>query len=404
MPSQFHCDLHIHIGSAGDGQPVKVTASKDLTFANIAAECADRKGIAVAGIVDCASPRVIADIDALIAAGELEELPEGGLRYHDSVTLIPGAEFETAEPDRGQSHHISYFASVEQLKDFSTLLSQYVTNIDLSSQTCRMPARDLRRICESVGGIFVPAHSFTPHKSVYGSCTRRLARIFPGDALRSIVAIELGLSADTDLADRIGELEPMTFLTNSDAHSLPKIGREYNTLEMQGASFAEVAMALRREKGRRVVANYGLDPRLGKYHRTVCEDCEWQALSEPPALVCQSCGSVRVTVGVLDRIVQIQDWSEPRHPPHRPPYHYQVPLEFVPRVGPVTLNRLINQFGSEMAVLHEASPEALRQTVGGRIAELILLARSGDLPLLPGGGGQYGRAVLSAADLQLTLL
>jgi uncharacterized protein (TIGR00375 family) len=383
---------------------VKVTASKELTFANIAAECTDCKGIAIAGIVDCASPRVIADIDRLIAHGELEELPDGGLRYRDAVTLIPGAEFETTELDRGQSHHVSYFATVAQLKDFSALLSQYVTNIDLSSQACRMPAADLLRICDSVGGTFVPAHSFTPHKSAYGSCTRRLERMFPGAALDSIPAIELGLSADAELADRIGELHSKTLVTNSDAHSLPKIGREYNTIEMQGASFAEVAMALRREGGRRVTANYGLDPRLGKYHRTVCEDCEWKALTEPPVLVCQVCGSVRVTVGVLDRIVQIQDRPQPQHPPHRPPYHYQVPLAFVPNVGPVTLNRLINQFGSEMAVLHEASADALRQTVGARIADLILLARSGELPLLPGGGGEYGKAVVAAEEFQLRLL
>ena len=85
---RFHCDLHIHIGAASDGQPVKVTASKDLTFANIAAECANRKGIAVAGIVDCASPRVIRDIDELMASGELEELPlvsGGGGEYGRAV-------------------------------------------------------------------------------------------------------------------------------------------------------------------------------------------------------------------------------------------------------------------------------------------------------------------------------
>ena len=404
MLTQLHCDLHIHIGAASDGQPVKVTASKDLTFANIAAECANRKGISVAGIVDCASPRVIADIEALMEAGELEQLPDGGLRYRDTVTLIPAAELETREPDGGMSHHVSYFATLQQLRDFSALLSQHVTNINLSSQNCGLPARELLSICRRVGGLFVPAHSFTPHKSAYGSCSRRLSRMFPDDAIGGVAAVELGLSADSFLADRIGELSNITFLTNSDAHSLPRIGREYNTLQIQRPSFAEVVMALRRQRGRRVVANYGLDPRLGKYHRTVCEDCEWQALSEPPVLACHRCGSVRVTVGVLDRIVQIQDWAEPCHPPHRPPYRYQVPLEFVPKVGPVTLNRLINRFGSEMAVLHEASPEALGQTVGSRIAELILKARSGDLPLAPGGGGKYGRAVVSGEELQLKLL
>ena len=403
-PVLLHADLHIHIGRAGQSQPVKITASRDLTFANIAAECADRKGIAIAGVVDCASPAVIADIERLLADGEMVELTGGGLRYRDTVTLFLGAEFETCEDAGGLSHHVSYFATVAQLRDFAAILSEHVTNPDLSSQNCRRPARWLFEVCAAVGGIFMPAHAFTPHRSVYGACARRLSELFPPAALDRIPSIELGLSADTLLADRIGELSEFTFLTNSDAHSLPRIGREYNALELQEATFAEFAKALRHEGGRRIAANYGLDPRLGKYHRTVCEDCGWKALTDPPVLACQGCGSTDVTVGVLDRIVQIQDRPEPRHPPHRPPYQHQVPLEFVRKVGPVTLNKLINRFGSEMAVLHEAPERALVETVGSRVAELLLRARAGELALLPGGGGRYGRAVRDAADLQLSLL
>ncbi len=403
-PVLFHADLHIHIGRACGDQPVKITASRDLTFANIAAECAERKGIAIAGVVDCAAPPVIADIERLMADGEMVELSGGGLRYRDKVTLFLGAEFETCEGTHGLSHHVSYFPSVAQLRDFSRVLSRHVTNPDLSSQNCRRPARWLFEMCHSVEGVFIPAHAFTPHKSAYGACGRRLHELFPPAALDAIPSLELGLSADTFLADRIGELAEFTFLTNSDAHSLPRIAREHNVLELQAATFEEFVKALRHEDGRRIAANYGLDPRLGKYHRTVCEDCEWQALDEPPALACKSCGSVRVTTGVLDRIVQIQDYPEPRHPSHRPPYQYQVPLEFVPKVGSVTLNKLINRFGSEMSVLHEAPADALAQTVGSRVAALILRARAGELALLPGGGGRYGRAVANAAELQLSLL
>jgi PHP family Zn ribbon phosphoesterase len=95
---------------------------------------------------------------------------------------------------------------------------------------------------------------------------------------------------------------------------------------------------------------------------------------------------------VLDRIVQIADYNEPQAPGHRPHYQYQVPLQFVPGVGTVTLNKLINRFGSEMAVLHEAEPEELTQTVGTKIATLIVHARQGTLPLKAGGGGNYGKA------------
>lgn len=81
--------------------------------------------------------------------------------------------------------------------------------------------------CRKYNGVLIPAHAFTPHKSFYGNCTSRLERIFK-EEFNKIFAIELGLSADTELADQISELETRTFVTNSDAHSLPKIAREYN--------------------------------------------------------------------------------------------------------------------------------------------------------------------------------
>ncbi|MGC9319110.1 MAG: endonuclease Q family protein [Armatimonadota bacterium] len=387
----YVCDLHVHIGRSTSGRPVKVTAARDLTFENIAIECARRKGVDVVGVVDCASPPVLEDIQALVDAGEMVQQPGGGLRYLDQVTVIPAAEFETYEEGGGQSHHVSYFPSVEALQGFSDEMARHVTNLELSSQACRMPAAELLAIADRFGAIFVPAHCFTPHRSPYGACTQRLSEMF-GETWERIPAIELGLSADSFLADRIGELADRSFLSNSDAHSLPKIGREYNIIEMAEPTFEELRMALLREGGRKIAANFGLDPRLGKYHRTFCDDCERIARGEPPVLVCEACGSENVTRGVLDRIVQIADYEEPQSPGHRPPYRYQVPLEFVPGVGTVTLNRLINRFGSEMAVLHEATRVELGQTVGQKIAELIVHAREGTLPLRAGGGGHYGKA------------
>lgn len=392
----YVCDLHVHIGRSTSGRPVKITAARDLTFENIARECATRKGIDVVGVVDCASPPVLEDIHALVESGEMVEQPGGGLRYLDQVTVILAAEFETYEEGGGQSHHVSYFASVEALQGFSDALAGHVTNMELSSQACRLPARQLLELALRFDAIFVPAHCFTPHRSPYGACVDRLGEMF-GDAWERVVAIELGLSADSFLADTIGELSEKSFLSNSDAHSLPKIGREYTIIEMQAPTFEEFAMALRREDGREIAANFGLDPRLGKYHRTFCEDCERIAQSDPPVLECEACGSENVTRGVLDRIVQIADFDEPRSPEHRPPYQYQVPLQFVPGVGAVTLSKLINRFGSEMAVLHEAGPEELAQAVGAKIAMLIVHARQGTLPLSAGGGGRYGRAAPEGA-------
>jgi uncharacterized protein (TIGR00375 family) len=391
-PVLYVCDLHVHIGAAGNGQPVKVTASRELTFGNIAAECVSRKGVAIVGIVDCASPAVITDIEQLVDAGEMTQLEGGGLRYRDQLTVLLGSEMETREPGGGMSHHVSYFPTLGRLKAFSAALDPHVTNLNLSSQACGLAARELCDLALQHEAVFVPAHCFTPHKSIYGACTDRAARLF-GEYWDAIPAIELGLSADASLADRLSELAGKTYLANSDAHSLPRIAREYNILELEAPTFTEVRQALWREGGRRVAANFGLDPRLGKYHRTCCEACKWIARGEPPVRQCEQCGSENVTRGVLDRICQIADREQPVAPEHRAPYQYQVPLQFVPGVGAVIMAKLLNRFGSEMAVLHQATHQELGETVGAKIAELIIKAREGTLALEAGGGGKYGRAL-----------
>jgi len=392
----FTADLHVHIGASSEGKPVKVTASRDLTFQNIATECVQRKGLDLVGIVDCASPRVMRDMAALLDSGEMQPQLGGGFRYQDRVTLLPAAEVETRETAGGMSHHLGYFRDWAGLSAFSAELSKLVTNSDLSSQACGLPVGELFAVVDACGGLFVPAHAFTPHKSLYGACAERAVPLF-GEAWEKIPAIELGLSADTDLADRLAELADKTFLTNSDAHSLPKIAREYNLLELAAPTWEELRRALWRQEGRRVAANFGLDPRLGKYHRTFCEVCGHIAQTEPPRLTCEACGGDKVTRGVLDRIVSIADYPQPQHPAHRPPYQYQVPLQFVPGVGPVALRKLINRFGSEMAVLHQAEEPQLAATVGAKIARLIVLAREGRLALSSGGGGTYGKALTDSS-------
>ncbi|HDK26213.1 MAG TPA: TIGR00375 family protein [Candidatus Atribacteria bacterium] len=405
---KYFMDFHVHIGRSNSGAPVKITASRNLTFANIARECKYRKGIDIVGIVDCASPEVINDISQLMNSGEMRPLKGGGLIYQDQVTIILGAEIETKEKDGGSSHQIAYFPYFEDIKDFSKVLSSLLTNVNLSSQNCGISAQEAFKIIDQIGGILIPAHAFTPHKSIYGNCVRRLGEMFTRSTLKKIPAIELGLSADTEIADRLKELAQYTFLSNSDAHSLPKIGREYNIIELEEANFKEILLALQRKEGRKIIANYGLDPKLGKYHRTFCEICNYTTTSKPPIYKCEKCGSDKVVKGVFDRIVEIGDYQQSFSPSHRPPYFHQVPLEFVPGVGKKTLEKLFSYYGTEMHILHKASYQEISQVVGFKIAQNIILARKGLLKLSPGGGGRYGKVKLKekrakAKSLQLNL-
>lgn len=386
---QYFSDLHIHIGRA-KGLPVKITGAQNLTFKNIVEESITRKGLDIIGIIDSGSPLVLQEINEMLEKGELEELRDGGLLYKDKITVILGSEVETIEDGGGRAHSLCYFPYLEQMRIFSKEMTHYIKNINLSSQLCYMNARTLLSIVEKIGGILIPAHAFTPHKSFYGSVCNRLSEIFPEDMFKKIPAIELGLSADSDFASRIFELKEKAFLSNSDAHSLSKIAREYNIFRMKSPTFRELVLAMKRENGREIKANYGLDPRLGKYHRTRCMECSYVSKEEPPVLICPKCGGENVVLGVLDRITIIQD-SPDGLPERKNSYFYQIPLEFIPNIGPKTIRILLDNFGSEMNILHKVSERELEKVLGRSLAEKIVYAREGKLDIIPGGGGIYGK-------------
>ena len=391
---EIFADLHVHIGRSENGKPIKITAARSLNFANIAKECAERKGIQVVGIIDCASPYVIEDIENFLKTGEAYEIKDGGIIYKDKVCILLGSEVETSEVGRnggkGAAHNICFFPYLKDIKGFSNELSHHLKNITLSTQRSDLSGYELIDMVERYNGILIPAHAFTPHKSYYGNCTDRLENIFK-EKFDKIFAVELGLSSDTFLADKISELETRTFVTNSDAHSLPKIAREYNKIEVEDISFKEVVKALKGEDGRRVVANYGLDPKLGKYHRTYCDDCESVIETKEPVTKCPKCGSDKVTFGVFDRIELLKDKEETKSPENRPPYIYQVPLGFIPGVGDKYITKLLDVFETEMNILHKVSKDDIEGVVGEKIAEKIINAREGNVKIASGGGGVYGK-------------
>ena len=391
---EIFADLHVHIGRAENGKPIKITAAKTLNFANIAKECAEKKGIQVVGIIDCASPYVIEDIEKFLETGEAYELQDGGIIYKDKVCILLGSEVETSENGRngkkGAAHNLCYFPHLKDIKGFSNELSHHLKNITLSTQRTDLSGYELIDIVKKYNGILIPAHIFTPFKSYYGNCTDRLKDIFK-EKYDEIFAVELGLSSDTFLADTISELENKTFLTNSDAHSLPKIAREYNKIKLEDISYKEIVKALKNEDGRKIISNYGLDPKLGKYHRTYCDDCNKTIETKEPVETCPYCGGKNVTFGVFDRIELIKDKEETKSPENRPPYIYQIPLGFIPGVGGKTIEKLLENFETEMNILHKLSQDDIEAVAGKKVAVAIEKARTGNCIVHAGGGGNYGK-------------
>ena len=391
---EIFADLHVHIGRTKNNKPIKITAARSLNFENIAKECVERKGINVVGIIDCASPYVIEDIEEFLKQGDAYEIEDGGIIYKDKVCIILGSEIETSEINEegktGSAHNLCYFPKLKDIKAFSNEMRNHIKNITLSSQRADISAYELIDIVEKYNGVLIPAHAFTPHKSFYGNCTSRLERIFK-EKYKKIPAIELGLSSDTFLADKISELETKAFLTNSDAHSLPKIAREYNKMLVEDISYKELFKAIKNEDGRKIICNYGLDPKLGKYHRTYCEVCGKNIEGEAPVTKCNDCDSRNITMGVFDRIEIIKDKKETKSPKNRPPYIYQIPLTFIPGLGGKTIEKLIDNFETEMNILHKLSQDDIEGVVGEKIAKNIVMAREGKLNIQAGGGGVYGK-------------
>lgn len=359
-----------------------------MTFYNIAKEASERKGIGMVGIIDAHAPSVQEEIEAYIAKEEMYELPGGGLKYGNTTVML-GCELEVKDPGYGAAHLLAYFPNLPVMKEFTAWLKTAMKNVDLSSQRIYKQAGEVQEKVEELGGLLLAAHAFTPFKSVYGSCSRRIGDILD---VSKLAGVELGLSSDSEMADYISELHDKTFVSNSDAHSLGKIGREYNLFAMGEPTFEELKKVLWRQEGRGVLTNYGLNPRLGKYHRTFCKQCE--SLLDENEMVpdqCIYCGSPKIVRGVMDRILDIADQEESKSPSHRAPYIYQIPLEFFPGLGSKKLKKLLEACGTEMVILHQAPREQLLEAVDEGIADLILAAREGSLQLVTGGGGVYGK-------------
>ncbi|AFQ43068.1 endonuclease Q family protein [Desulfosporosinus meridiei] len=377
-------DLHIHIGQSLDGKCVKVTGAKSLTLPNIIHIAREVKGLSLVGIVDSHSPSVQGDYKALLASGDMKPLSSGGYSCKGLV-LVPGHEIEL-QVGEGNAHLLAYFPYIEQVEQYVRSIKNCIKNWQLSTQKGYLPIDLWLEAVSQAEGIWFPAHVFTPHKGIYGNCCRRLRDVLP--TLPN--AIEIGLSADRSMAESVSELDSMVMFSNSDAHSLPNIAREYNSFTRTDLSFGGLLdLVSRKTKG--VIQNYGLPPKIGKYHRTYCLTCEKVVPNPAPQLTCPRCGSRQVVMGVLDRLLSIADRPIGKHDVST--YVHQVPLRQLPGIGTKMYERLLKAFGTEMAIMHQVEFEELQSIAGEKVAAWIIKARHGELVVDAGGGGLFGRVV-----------
>jgi len=384
----INADLHIHSRFSG-------ATSDKMNIKTISIE-APRKGVNVVATGDCLHGEWMKEIKQC-------ELVDEGTYEINGTRFILSTEIEAVK----RVHHLIYFPSMSAAEDFKERIKFKSRNLETDGRpNVDLNGEQLATIAKDVDALIGPAHAFTPWTAIY-AYYKNLEDCY-GSLANYVSFVELGLSADTDFADKIKELHRLTFLTNSDCHSPHpvRLAREFNRFEVKDATFNEVKKAILRQDGNKSVLNVGLPPQEGKYHETACSSCYTHYTLEDAIRrrwKC-SCGK-RIKRGVKDNINEKADFKEPQHPDHRPPYIHLIPLaeiitKAVGQHNPFTQtvtkrwNELINAFGSEINVLLDVDIEEISKVTVPAVTEAIQAFRDKKVIIIPGGGGQYGRIEL----------
>ncbi|AKB55892.1 DNA helicase II [Methanosarcina barkeri 227] len=367
-----------------------MASSRRMELPTIARE-ASKKGMELIGTADCTHPKWLEEIKRVSVSDEEIRI--------DEIYFIPTTEIE----DRNRVHHLLILPSVSKAEELAERIAPF-GNLEADGRpSVRLNGTELAEIAKDVGALIGPCHAFTPWTALYGyhdslkSCY--------GDMTDYISFLELGLSADSDYADRIQDLHRLTFLSNSDAHSpyTNKLAREFTQFDVPELTFDGLKKAILREQGYKATLNVGFFPEEGKYNRSACIKCFTQyPLSEAVENKwrCPVCGGV-IKKGVFDRVNELADFKEPKHPEYRPPYLHLIPLAEIIQMAlghasvqtkgvQTAWNKLIERFGNEVKALIYSEPEDLKVVGDDRIVNAILAFRKGNVIIHPGGGGQYG--------------
>ncbi|MBE6496987.1 MAG: TIGR00375 family protein [Methanobrevibacter sp.] len=374
-----NADFHIH-------SCFSMASSKDMLIKNMAPK-SKLKGLQLLGTGDAFHPGWLDIIErSTVPTGE-------GIYSSDDMDFILTTEVE----GKNKIHHLIIIPDIDIARELSEKLPSKNKNQDGRPKT-QLDGAEILDLVRQYDCLIGPAHAFTPWTGMYKSFNS-IYECYD----KKPDFVELGLSADTFMADTVGELKDFVFLTNSDAHSPwpHRLGREFNQIELEDISFSSVKKAI---KHKDVKANYGLFPNLGKYHMTACTKC--YKLIDPVVakennMKC-GCGG-RIKKGVDFRISEIADFKRPKHPDFRPPYVHLMPLaELISTVydkGVTTKTvqgkwqKMIDEFSTEIDVLINVAINDIEK-IDSNVSRAIEAFRNGTIDVVPGGGGKYGEILL----------
>jgi DNA helicase II / ATP-dependent DNA helicase PcrA len=404
-------DLHIH-------SKYSRACSRDLTVATLAAG-AMMKGITLLGTGDFTHPAWIdhlrsdlvpaepglyrpgSELAAYIRGSVPPSVASRDVRFMFSVEI---STIYKRDDRTRKVHHLVYLPDVEAVERFNTRLGR-VGNLGSDGRPILgLDSRDLLEIVleASEDGYLVPAHIWTPWFSALGSKSGfdRIADCY-ADLADHVFAVETGLSSDPAMNWRVSGLDGYRLVSNSDAHSLPTLGREA-TILATGLDYFTVRDALRTGNG--LTGTLEFFPEEGKYHADGHRTC---GVSWTPAEtaeqngLCIKCGKP-VTVGVLSRVEDLADQPDGRRPASATSTKVEHLVQLAEVLGEIhgvgarsrsvgrRLDALVTALGPELYVLREAPLSDVTRVGGELLGEAIRRLRAGDVRRTPGFDGEYG--------------
>ena len=395
---KFVGDFHIH-------SRFSRATSKELTIPNLD-RWAAIKGIRVMGTGDFTHPGWMEEMKQC-----LEPAEQGlyKLKGKDSPTrFVLSSEISCIYSKGGavrRIHLVVLAPSIEVVEKINTRLG-WQGNLKADGRPILgMDAKEIAKIAldASPDCIVVPAHAWTPWFSVFGSKSgfNSLEECFDEYA-KYIYAIETGLSSDPAMNWRLSALDSITLISNSDSHSLAKIGREANVFDTE-LNYTAIAEAIKKKDPSRFLFTVEFFPEEGKYHydgHRLCGVSMKPEESRQRNNICSKCGRP-LTIGVLNRVEELADRPEGFKPAGVVPFKSLIPLEEIIAdalgVGVISkrvrdeYEKLISVFSSECEVLLNAEQSSLQSATLPEIAEGIMRVRGGKVRIEPGYDGEYGK-------------
>lgn len=406
---RFIADFHVH-------SKYSRATSKDMDVENMA-KWASLKGVSLLGTGDFTHPFYFAELrqklkplgNGLFTLKKEYRKNTSQADVYFMLTTEVSNMFQQAGGSR-RIHTMIFAPNFKVVEKINNELSELGKLSSDGRPIFGFSAKELVEIITDISDeiFLVPAHAWTPWFSVFGANSGfdSIEECFEEQS-KHISCIETGLSSDPQMNWRLSSLDKICLISNSDAHSPNRIGREANVFDCD-MDYNEIIKAIKNKDKEKFPFTVEFFPEEGKYHFDGHRNCGIlfsPAESRKNKNICPVCGR-KLTIGVMHRVESLADRPEGFVPENAIPCKHLIPLvEIIAEAlnqGVDTKGveneylRLVSTYGSEFRILLDLPLEELEKSTPPKILEGIKRVREGNLQITPGHDGVYGKIQIFA--------